>query len=80
MSKSKIDAWTPICPVCRTESIAYLHGQHQCSTCGRVWDGSERTETDVFVIRPEDTTEDVVMDVLEHYWPRWIAADPGNYL
>lgn len=56
---------TPICLDCGTETIVALFGQHRCLDCGRIWDGSERSDTDDFRARSEeDTTEDVVMDLL----------------
>lgn len=65
MKKSNDDI--PVCLNCGTETIVALFGQHRCLDCGRVWDGSERADTDTFRPRAEeDTTEDVVMDLLTH--------------
>lgn len=65
--------WIPVCPVCKTETITALRGQHRCLDCDRIWDGSERGQVDIFapplVIRDE-TTEDVVLDILARMWNR----------
>lgn len=63
---------TPVCPVCKTETIAALHGQLRCLDCHRVWDGSERGPIDLFGPAPipadEMTTQDVVLDILARMW------------
>jgi hypothetical protein len=68
-------SWIPICPVCQTETITWLHGQHRCLECGKLWDGSERTGADVFVsgvIRCDDSDsmQDVMTEVLQQMWQR----------
>lgn len=46
------DVETPVCPVCKTESIVIGERIH-CVTCDRPWDGSESGDVDVFnPVRP----------------------------
>lgn len=66
-------SWIPICPVCQTETIVALHGQHRCLDCDRLWDGSERPDADCFgsrVIRTTESNVDVFTDVLQRMWSR----------
>lgn len=71
--------WTPICPVCRTETITALHGQHRCLDCGKIWDGSERDETDGFSRlsdREQDAADETLTAILNIMWNRGMI-EPG---
>lgn len=62
----------PVCPICQTETIVAMHGQYRCVDCHRLWDGSERGQTDTFfppTILPDERTQTLI-DILDIMWNR----------
>ena len=77
MSKSSdVDVWCPVCGICGTRTIAWLHGQHVCTTCQTIWDGSEREEiVDEFSMSPVRPVRDDVITILAHLWRKGMIED-----
>jgi hypothetical protein len=76
-----LGVWVPVCPICRTQTITALRGQHRCLDCGRVWDGTEREEVDNFAplaFTCDDMARDDVVDILAFFWRNGLIEENGH--